>query len=300
MYKKEFEQISVLNHGFVKIVNVMGEDSTIAETARCSTQSEGKDDTGLVDYLFRHKHGSPFEFCEIVFHIKAPIFVFRHILRHRTASVNEKSLRYTEADFEYYVPCSDEIRLQSQNNRQMTSESVEDEEICNEFIKNSVESSNLCSNSYDNAIENGVCREQARTILPVSIYSEAYFKMDLRNLFNFFSLRLDEHAQLETRVFAQAMYDEVKKLFPISCASFEEHELYSITFSRTEIKVLRMLFSNASDNYSNPWYKQRLIDAGIRGGRLQECMYKLRLLNDRDENGKYLKRQVEIKKGVSK
>ena len=273
--KIELTKISVLNHGFVHVVDYMGTDATISNTARCSTQSESKNDTGLIDYLMRHKHGSPFEFCEIVFHIKAPIFVFRHILRHRTANVNEKSLRYTEAnESDFFIPETNQVRKQSDLNRQMTIDSL-DKNKCENFQDDINIANQNCLNWYQKFLNDRVCREQARTILPVGIYSECYFKMDLRNLFNFFKLRIDKHAQYETRVFAQAMYDVVKMLFPIACASFEEHELYSITFSKTEIIALKELIEKFNNiTVSKELYKNNLINYGVTGGRLIECLDK--------------------------
>ncbi len=200
MEKKDLlnKQIDV-HSGFVKLINYMGDDDSICEAARCSTGSSGKDNAGLIDYLVRHRHTSPLEFVEFIFNIKCPIFVMRQLIRHRTANVNETSLRYSEAVDDFFIPSPENVRKQSNKNMQMTDEVV-DIGLGDEFSNYVSMQSKEAYDKYSEFLEKGVCREQARIILPVDIYTKFYWKMDLHNLFHFLKLRLDKHAQEEMRV----------------------------------------------------------------------------------------------------
>lgn len=258
----------VLDKGFVKLVDVMGNDDRICEAARTSTNSKGKNNAGLIDYLMRNRHSSPFEFCEFVFHIKCPIFVFRQIVRHRTASLNETSLRYSKANDEFWIPEAEDIRKQGKKNMQMTDEAA-DLEIGKRFISNIKKITEKCFELYEDTISNGVCREQARAVLPVNIYTQFYWKIDLNNLLKFLTLRMDKHAQQETREFANAIYDHIKEYIPLTCNSFEEHILQSVTFSNTEKTILfKMLKENGFDFDE---YKKRLKDS-MDETRYMECV----------------------------
>ncbi len=266
--------INVLDHGHVSYIDSIGDDNSICDAARTSTNSKKNNNAGLIDYLIRHRHTSPFEFVEIIFKIKCPIFCMRQIIRHRTANVNETSLRYTEAQDDFFIPDEKTIRKQSLKNKQMTDELLDDEN--REYFCNDVEElSKYSYDLYNKAITNGVCREQARILLPINLYTEFYWKMDLHNLFNFLKLRLDSHAQKETMLYADAIYNICKNIVPITCKSFEDHILNSMSFSKTEIDVLYSLLKDYNFNIDE--YKNRLAASGIEGGRLLECIEKIKL-----------------------
>lgn len=250
---KEFK---CLNHGFVRLVDVMGDDSSIVQAARVSYGQGTKtirEDKGLINYLLSHAHTSPFEMVEFKFHCKMPIFVARQWIRHRTASVNEISGRYSEMKDEFYVPELGKINLQSKDNKQGRGAELE-EKLQLDVIYNF---QNEQADSYDNYkeyLEMGMAKELARVNLPLSLYTEWYWKIDLHNLFHFLRLRLDSHAQYEIRVFGEAMYEIVKECCPIACEAFEEHVLHSRKFSRTEmniIKDLKQRFDDEGFNFEN-------------------------------------------------
>lgn len=264
--------VKVLDKGFVELVRYMGDDNSICETARCSTASSGKDNVGLIDYLMRHRHTSPFEFVEFVFHIKCPIFCIRQIIRHRTANVNEKSLRYSKANDDFYIPDINEIRKQDKINRQMANESLGDEIVSKEFCYDVNTLSEEAFEIYMEAIDSGICREQARMVLPVNLYTEFYWKMDLHNLLHFLKLRMDNHAQKEVRLYADAIYEIIKPIIPNTISSFEDHILNSITFSKTESDVLFSLINN----FSIENYEKALRERGVVGIRLSECLDKIK------------------------
>lgn len=269
----QINKVNVLdNKGFVELIRYMGDDNSVCEAARCSTGSQNKNNAGLVDYLMRHKHTSPFEFVEFVFHIKCPIFVMRQLIRHRTASVNEKSLRYSEAVEEFYTPTADELRIQSSKNMQMTEDALNDLEYGELFCDQIYSAGQDTFEKYEQALNKGVCREQARMILPINLYTEFYWKMDAHNLLHFLKLRMDKHAQKEIRVYADAIYDIIKPIIPNICASFEDHILNAVTFSQTEMKVLKQYMEELG--FDKKAYEVKLKLARISGGRLQECVDK--------------------------
>ncbi len=265
-------KIKVLDKGYVKLIDHMGDDDRICEAARTSTKSDGKDSAGLIDYLMRHRHSSPSEFVVFTFKIKCPLFVFRHIVRHRMASINETSGRYSVLNDEFWFPGPADIRKQSKKNMQMTDEKLID--YSDVFCEDLKDISDKATNKYKKALENGVCREQARTILPINIYTKFYWKIDLHNLLHFLKLRDDKHAQEETRMFAKAIARLVKDIVPLSFKSFDEHVVNSITFSKTEKEAL---FSYIKEmGFSTEEYEKRLFDKGIIKGRLVECIDKVR------------------------
>ncbi len=248
-----------LNHGFVYLVDCQGNDAAIAQAARVSYGKGTKKmsgDHGLIRYLFRHKHLTPFEMVELKFHCRMPIFVARQWVRHRTANLNEESLRYSVASSDMYVPEIDQICEQSSNNKQGRGakfSTVQAKRIQSAIRKNNErqfkEYVRLANAKQDPADPQNwipidphrpmLSRELARGILPVNTYTQWYWKTDLRNLFNFLSLRLDSHAQYEIRVYAQAMARIVKDLFPIAYEAFEDYQLNSLTLSGLEIKLLQ-------------------------------------------------------------
>jgi thymidylate synthase (FAD) len=234
-------KISVLDSGYVILVDYMGDDSSIVQSARVSYGKGTKtinEDRDLVRYLMRHEHMSPFEMCEFKFLMKLPIFCARQIVRHRTASLNETSLRYSEAEEDFYLPT--EIYKQSTSNKQGNGDRINEESEKNirKLLKRRHKSIFI---DYKNLLDAGVSREIARTILPISTYTKWYWKVDLRNLFHFLHLRLDLHAQYETRQYAEAMYKLIKPVVPIACEAFENYILNAKTFSMQEMNIIRKI-----------------------------------------------------------
>lgn len=239
------EKINVLDKGHVILQDVMGNDGSIVDAARTSygagTRCVRKDEQ-LIRYLMKHRHTSPFEMCEVKFHIKAPLFVTQQWLRHRTASVNQVSARYSEIKDEFYLPA--EWRAQAQNNKQ-GSEGLVTETPHDALSIDFESAANMAYMVYGNALNNGVARELARIALPGSTYTEFVWKIDLHNLFHFLKLRMDSHAQYEIRVYAEAMAKMVKAKFPISWRAFEDYVLHAKTFSRVEAEYLKKAVSFA-------------------------------------------------------
>lgn len=236
--------IPVLDKGFVGLVSVMGDDSSIVQAARVSYGKGIKtvsEDRALIRYLMRHRHTSPFEMVEFKFHIKLPIFVMRQHIRHRTANVNEYSGRYSEMSNEFYIP--DLFKKQSTTNKQGSEEplSKKDAIVCNNTL---ITQYKLCYEAYETFLKYGVSRELSRIVLPVANYTECYWKIDLKNLLHYFSLRKDSHAQYEIRVFADAMYELVKEYVPLTLEAFEEYVFYSYTLSKTEVRLLENILNN--------------------------------------------------------
>ena len=236
------KKTKVLDHGFVRLVDHMGDDHAIAQAARVSYQKhdkeKAKNDRSLIRYLMRHRHTSPFEMVEFKFHCKMPIFVARQWIRHRTASVNEVSGRYSELPSDFYLPADGRLAYQSKQNKQGSGNQLEPEEevkIKDRMYKRQFD----LSLDYQNFIAKDITRELARINLPLATYTEWYWKIDLHNLLHFFSLRLDEHAQWEIRQYAKAMYDLVKEIVPITCDAFEDYRLNAVTFSAEELEMLK-------------------------------------------------------------
>lgn len=230
----------VLNHGFVRLVDVMGDDSSIVQAARVSygvgTKSVS-DDTGLIRYLLRHKHTTPFEMVEFKFHMRMPIFVARQWIRHRTASVNEYSGRYSEMPDLFYVPKKEQVTKQSTVNKQGGTDDLIDEPFKSMVA---FENSQYASYAeYQAHLETGMRKELARINIPLSAYTEWYWKIDLHNLMHFLKLRLDHHAQYEIRVFAEAMVPYIEQRVPIAWKAFEDYSLNAMTLSATEILALQ-------------------------------------------------------------
>ena len=238
----------VLGHGYVVLVDYMGDDAAIVQAARVSygagTRSV-RDDRGLIRYLMRHRHTTPFEMVEFKFLVRLPIYVARQVIRHRTASVNEHSARYSIIPDEYDVPLPGGTFLQSKRNRQgrgAPAPSEVDERFRAELDR-------LCREAYgiyEKALADGVARETARMVLPVAYYTEWYWKINLHNLLHFLSLRLDPHAQEETRLYAAEMAKIARVVCPITYEAFEEFTLESMALSRREQRAVRSLLGGAT------------------------------------------------------
>ncbi len=235
------QEIKVLDKGFVRLVDYMGGDQRIVQAARVSYGGGTKSyrqDRGLIHYLMRNSHTSPFEQVQLTFHTKMPIFVARQWVRHRTARLNEISGRYSVMRDEFYIPDPENIRPQSESNRQGRSEDRFTEEEEQEIIGRWAEEQRMVYGNYEGLLAKNVARELARNNLPLSLYTEWYWQIDLHNLFHFLRLRMDAHAQYEIRVYAEAMARCAKAVCPIAYEAFEEHVLGAVTFSRIECRAL--------------------------------------------------------------
>ena len=229
--------------GFVKLLDVMGDDEEVENSARIS-YGEGtrqvNQTRNLIRYLMRHKHTSPFEMCEVKFHLKLPIFIMRQLVRHRTANLNEYSGRYSVMSNEFYLPEGDYLAKQSTTNSQGRGEVLEQQGLL-QFEFNRIYDG--ASMAYQVLLEEDLSREVARAVLPVANYTECIWKIDLHNFFHFVKLRSDSHAQREIRDYANAMYELVKPNFPLCCEAFEDYVQGSTTFSKQEMEVIRELLS---------------------------------------------------------
>ncbi len=233
----------VLSHGFVALVDYMGNDAAIVQAARVSYGQGTKtvrDDRALIRYLMRHRHTTPFEMVEFKFLIRLPIFVARQFIRHRTASVNEYSARYSVVPDEYEIPPPEEVRRQSTVNRQGRGDALPPEAV-EKFRRDLERVSKDAYAAYTAALASGVARETARLLLPVSYYTQWYWKSNLHNLFHFLSLRLDPHAQEEIRLYAAAMAKVARTVAPIAFEAFEEFQLSAVPLSRREQRAIRLL-----------------------------------------------------------
>ena len=236
---KEFK---VLDHGFVRLVDYMGTDVSIAEAARVSYGQGTKklsEDKGLIRYMLRNKHTSPFEMVEFKFHVKLPIFVARQWIRHRTANVNEYSGRYSVMPNEFYLPESENIRLQSMTNNQGRSEEHAPDETKKDILEYLASSQSAAHEKYSEMVNSGLSRELARINLPLSQYTEWYWKIDLHNLLHFLRLRLDPHAQWEIQQYAMVMAEMVKTVCPITYEAFTDYWLNGFYFSGPEMSCLK-------------------------------------------------------------
>ncbi|MEW6616983.1 MAG: FAD-dependent thymidylate synthase [Patescibacteria group bacterium] len=233
--------IKCLDNGFVRLADAMGGDYSVVQAARVSYGKGTKkisEDKGLIRYLMRHKHTSPFEMVEFKFHVRVPMDCWRQWIRHRTANVNEYSTRYSLAIDEKQGTSPENWRLQSPDNKQGSSGFLS-AELGNKFSEKEKEFHKIASNLYQERIDAGIAKEQARKDLPLSTYTEAYWKIDLHNLLHFLKLRLDLHAQHEIRVYAEAIAQIVKDLCPLSYEAFEDYSLNAVTFSAPEIQWIK-------------------------------------------------------------
>ena len=244
------QEIPVLDKGFVRLVDYMGGDERIVQAARVSYGAGTKSyrqDRGLINYLIKNWHTSPFEQVQLTFHTKMPMFVARQWVRHRTARLTEISGRYSVMKDEFYVPDANKVSYQSESNKQGRAGALPTDEAESVIELMSGEQSAVYAN-YQKMLDMGVARELARSNLPLSTYTEWYWQIDLHNLFHFIRLRLDPHAQYEIRVYAEALAQCAKAVAPLAYEAFEEHVLGSVTFSRAEAAALtRMLAGGESE-----------------------------------------------------
>jgi thymidylate synthase (FAD) len=252
-----YQPLSVLDHGFIRVIDYMGDDSAIVQAARVSYGKGTKklrEDEGLIRYLMRHRHTTPFEMCEIKFHIKLPIFVARQWIRHRMANVNEYSARYSIMDREFYMPAPAQLAAQSTQNRQGRGDVLEGAEAARvlQLLRDD------SMNAYDHYEEmlnerqdgsqvdperTGLARELARMNLPLNFYTQWYWKIDLHNLFHFLNVRADAHAQYEIRVYAEMMLDLVAKWVPLAHSAFMDYRVGGAEISAKGLAVLRRMLA---------------------------------------------------------
>ena len=266
-----YQPIEVLDHGFVRAIDYMGDDSSVVQSARVSYGKGTKkisNDKGLIKYLMRHRHSTPFEMCEIKFHIKLPIFIARQWIRHRTANVNEYSARYSILDKEFYIPSAENLAAQSQINNQGRGDALTDDEASNviQILKNDAEQTYanyetlLNENSSGGVLDegkSGIARELARMNLTLNTYTQWYWKIDLNNLLHFLALRADDHAQYEIRVYADVMLDLVKKWVPLTYEAFEDYRMGGTELSAKEIKLMRKLLKGERVSFEEEGLSKR-------------------------------------------
>ena len=248
-----FQAIPVLDHGFIRVVDYMGDDGAVVQAARVSYGRGTRrvsEDAGLIRYLMRHRHSTPFEMCEIKYHVKLPIFVARQWIRHRTANVNEYSARYSILDREFYLPAPEHLAAQSSSNRQGRGDVLEGAEAA-AVLDMLRADAQLTYDHYalmlneDGAdpARQGLARELARMNLTLGTYTQWYWKTDLHNLLHFLSLRADAHAQYEIRAYAEAMLDTVRAWVPATFTAFEDYRLGAATLSGSMLAVVRRMLA---------------------------------------------------------
>lgn len=250
-----YKAIPVLDHGFVRVVDYMGDDGAVVQAARVSYGKGTKkvsEDKGLINYLMRHRHTTPFEMCEIKYHVKLPIFVARQWIRHRTANVNEYSARYSILDKEYYIPAPDQLAAQSQSNRQGRGAVLEGEEA-RRVLTLLREDAERCYAHYAEMLNEdeagnvvdagreGLARELARMNLTLNVYTQWYWKTDLHNLLHFLSLRADPHAQYEIRVYADAMLETLKAWTPLVYEAFMQYRMGGAHLSAAGLEIVKRM-----------------------------------------------------------
>jgi thymidylate synthase (FAD) len=239
----------VLDHGFIRVIDYMGDDGAVVQAARVSYGRGTRrvsEDAGLIRYLMRHRHSTPFEMCEIKYHVKLPIFVARQWIRHRTANVNEYSARYSVMDREFYIPAPEHLAAQSATNRQGRGDVLEGDEAAAVLDMLRADASRayddyawMLNEDGADPARQGLARELARMNLTLNTYTQWYWKTDLHNLLGFLQLRADGHAQYEIRAYAEAMLRTVEAWVPASYAAFLEYRLGAVTFSAGMLAVLK-------------------------------------------------------------
>ncbi|MFO7850439.1 MAG: FAD-dependent thymidylate synthase [Spirochaetia bacterium] len=238
------KEYRVLNKGFVRLVDYLGSDERIVQAARVSYGAGTKtyrEDRGLIDYLLRNEHTSPFEQVVLTFHVKMPIFVARQWVRHRTGRLNEISGRYSVMEQEFYVPEGEDLSLQSTDNKQARSEETLGAKVQDEVCALIEGQQKDIYRGYERLLNLGLAREVARINLPLSLYTQWYWQMDLHNLFHFLKLRMHPHAQLEIRRYAEKIWELVKIVCPLASEAFENHVLGGRSFSARELDALRKM-----------------------------------------------------------
>ncbi len=266
-----YEVIPVLDHGFIRVIDYMGDDTSIVQAARVSYGKGTKKvstDAGLIKYLMRHWHSTPFEMCEIKYHVKLPIFIARQWIRHRTANVNEYSARYSILDKEFYLPKPEHLAAQSQNNRQGRGQIIEGEKAKKvlDLLKGDAEQTyqnyeTMLNEKYDGSTidknSTGLARELARMNLTLNTYTQWYWKTDLLNLMNFLRLRADTHAQYEIRAYADEMLNTVKKWVPITHEAFLDYRIGGTEISSKGKIVLQKIINKQDVNLENSGLSKR-------------------------------------------
>lgn len=266
-----YEAIPVLDHGFIRVIDYMGDDSSIVQSARVSYGKGTKKvstDEGLIRYLMRHWHSTPFEMCEIKYHVKLPIFIARQWIRHRTANVNEYSARYSILDKEFYIPTKEQLSAQATNNRQGRGELITGQQadevlkiLKDDAVRTYDNYEKMLNERFDGTIidkkKSGLARELARMNLTLNSYTQWYWKTDLLNLMNFLFLRGDSHAQYEIRVYAEKMLDTVKKWVPITHAAFLDYRVGAAHLSSKGLKIVKSMINGNKVSYEDSGLSKR-------------------------------------------
>ena len=266
-----YEAIPVLDHGFVRVIDYMGDDSSIVQSARVSYGKGTKKvstDEGLIRYLMRHWHSTPFEMCEIKYHVKLPIFIARQWIRHRTANVNEYSARYSILDKEFYIPAKEQLSAQATNNRQGRGDLIMGEQadevlkiLKDDAVRTYDNYEKMLNERFDGTIidekKSGLARELARMNLTLNSYTQWYWKTDLLNLMNFLFLRGDSHAQYEIRVYAEKMLETVKKWVPITHAAFLDYRVGAAHLSSKGLKIVKSMINGDKISYEDSGLSKR-------------------------------------------
>jgi thymidylate synthase (FAD) len=266
-----YEAIPVLDHGFIRVIDYMGDDSSIVQSARVSYGKGTKKvstDEGLIRYLMRHWHSTPFEMCEIKYHVKLPIFIARQWIRHRTANVNEYSARYSILDKEFYIPAKEQLSAQATNNRQGRGDLITGPQA-DEVLKILKDDAARTYDNYEKMLnerfdgtiidekKSGLARELARMNLTLNSYTQWYWKTDLLNLMNFLFLRGDSHAQYEIRVYAEKMLETVKKWVPITHAAFLDYRVGAAHLSSKGLKIVKSMINGNKISYEDSGLSKR-------------------------------------------
>jgi thymidylate synthase (FAD) len=266
-----YEAIPVLDHGFIRVIDYMGDDTSIVQSARVSYGKGTKKvstDEGLIRYLMRHWHSTPFEMCEIKYHVKLPIFIARQWIRHRTANVNEYSARYSILDKEFYIPAKEQLSAQATNNRQGRGDLITGQQadevlkiLKDDAVRTYDNYEKMLNERFDGTIidekKSGLARELARMNLTLNSYTQWYWKTDLLNLMNFLFLRGDSHAQYEIRVYAEKMLDTVKKWVPITHAAFLDYRVGAAHLSSKGLKIVKSMINGNKVGYEDSGLSKR-------------------------------------------
>lgn len=268
---KEMEDIlylpfEVLDHGFIRVIDYMGDDGAIVQAARVSYGKGTKkvnQDAGLINYLIKHWHTTPFEMCEIKLHVKLPIFIARQWIRHRTANVNEYSARYSVMDKEFYIPALSQLAPQSKKNHQGRSDEVLSQKEAQKVLDILTNDALTCYKHYEELMENedenkkGIARELARMNLTLNTYTQFYWKIDLHNFMHFVFLRADKHAQYEIRVYAEIMQQIMQKWVPLTYKAFLDYRQNATSFSGKEMNLVKKLIAGEKISFENSNLSQR-------------------------------------------
>jgi thymidylate synthase (FAD) len=266
-----YEAIPVLDHGFIRVIDYMGDDTSIVQSARVSYGKGTKKvstDEGLIRYLMRHWHSTPFEMCEIKYHVKLPIFIARQWIRHRTANVNEYSARYSILDKEFYIPAKEQLSAQATNNRQGRGDLITGQQadevlkiLKDDAVRTYDNYEKMLNERFDGTIidekKSGLARELARMNLTLNSYTQWYWKTDLLNLMNFLFLRGDSHAQYEIRVYAEKMLETVKKWVPITHAAFLDYRVGAAHLSSKGLKIIKSMINGNKVGYEDSGLSKR-------------------------------------------